>query len=265
MAAQLAEWPVLTAILRASILISEWVSLRDHCTVWGLGLHHSRKFIRPLRKPKLARRSLVPFLQSKALTYFPHFYPDKFYNGSQVEENCQISLLLNHLANPIESPTTERPWHLSAEPQVFLDFFPIKPPSPVPFHWVGNSPAICQPASYPASFDWVGISWYLSTKPHSLSKPWVGVPQTFHLGTTPHPHQYLFYWEEAGNLLHHQIKLRISTNMGDPRNRRILPKFVCTLRGGKWAQVAAAGTKAPVPGRVQWKEGSPLWVPAWLP
>ena len=25
--------------------------------------------------------------------YFPHFYPDKFYNGSQIEEKCQISLL----------------------------------------------------------------------------------------------------------------------------------------------------------------------------
>ena len=35
--------------------------------------------------------SLVPFLQSKALMYFPHFYPDKFYNGSQIGEKCQNS------------------------------------------------------------------------------------------------------------------------------------------------------------------------------
>ena len=25
--------------------------------------------------------------------YFPHFYPEKFYNGSQIEKKCQISLL----------------------------------------------------------------------------------------------------------------------------------------------------------------------------
>ena len=78
---------------QANILINEWVSLWDHCTVWGLGLHHSHKFLRDLRKPKPAGGSLVPFLQSKALMYFPHFYPDKFYKNSQVEEKCQISLL----------------------------------------------------------------------------------------------------------------------------------------------------------------------------
>ena len=67
--------------------------------------------------------------------YFPHFYPDKFYKGSQIEEKCQISLLLNHSAKTIQSPTIERPQHLSAEPQVVLDFFfPIEPPYPVPFH-----------------------------------------------------------------------------------------------------------------------------------
>ena len=48
--------------------------------------------------------------------------------------------------------------------------------------------------------------------------------------------------------------------MGDSRTRRDLPKFVCTPRGGRWAQGAAAGTKAPVPRGVQAKEGSPLWV-----
>ena len=113
---------------RASILINEWVFLCDHCTVWGLGLQHSRKFLSHLRKPKPAGRSLVPFLQSKALIYFLHFYPDKFHNGSQIEEKCQISLLLNHSAKTIQSPTMEPPQHLSAKPQVFLDFFPIEPP-----------------------------------------------------------------------------------------------------------------------------------------
>ena len=168
---------------RASILINEWGFLRNHCMVWGLGLQHSRKFLSHLRKPKPAGRSLVPFLQSKALIYLPHFYPDKFYNGSRIEEKCQISLLLNHSAKTIQSPPTERPWHLSAEHWVFLDFFPIEPTYPVPFHCVDNSPGIFQPAPHLASFDWVGIPRYLSTKPHSVSRPWAGIPQMFHLGS----------------------------------------------------------------------------------
>ena len=89
-----------------------------------LGLHHSHKFLSHQRKSKPAKRCLLPFLQSKALIDFPHFYPDKFYNGDQIEENCQISLLLNYSAKTTQSPTTEQPQHFSAEPRVFLDFFP---------------------------------------------------------------------------------------------------------------------------------------------
>ena len=95
--------------------------------VWGLGLHHSRKFLSHLRKLKLARRHLVSFLQSKALKYFPHFYPDKFCNDSQIEEKCQISLLLNHSAKTIQSPTTEQPRHLSAEPGYSSIFSQLSP------------------------------------------------------------------------------------------------------------------------------------------
>ena len=90
----------------------------------GLGSQHSGKFLSHLRKTKLARRSLVPFVQSKALMYFSHFYPDKFYNGSQIEEKCQTSLLLNHSAKTIQSPTLEQPRNLSVRSQVFLNFFP---------------------------------------------------------------------------------------------------------------------------------------------
>ena len=43
---------------------------------------HSSKFLSHLTTPKSARRSIVTFLQSKALVYSPHFYPDKFYKGS---------------------------------------------------------------------------------------------------------------------------------------------------------------------------------------
>ena len=254
-AAQVAEWPVLMCDPGwTNILINEWVSLWDHCTVWGVGLHHSHKFLSYLRKLKPAGRSLVPFLQSKALIYFSHFYPDKFFNGSQIEEKCQTSLLLNHSAKTMQSPTMKQPQHLSAKPWVFLNFFPIEPPYPVPFHWVGNS-GIFQPAPHPVSFAWVRISGYLSTKPHLVSRPWVSIPWMFTCL------QYLSYWERAGKLLHCQIKLRTSTNLGDSRIRRDLPKFVCTPRGGGWAQGAAAGTKAPVPRGVQSKERSPLRVP----
>ena len=79
-------------------------------------------------------RSVVPFLQSKALMYFPHFYSDKFYKGSQIEEKCRVGLLPNHSAKTTQSPATESPQHLSAEPPVFLDFFNITslPPSIFP-------------------------------------------------------------------------------------------------------------------------------------
>ena len=95
----------------------------DHCTVRGLCLHHSCKFLSHLRKPKLAQRSLVPFLQSKALMYFPHFYPDIFYNGSQIEKKCQISLLLNHSAKTMQSLQWSNLGIFQLSP-LFLDFFP---------------------------------------------------------------------------------------------------------------------------------------------
>ena len=185
-AAQVTEWPVLMCDPGlASILINEWVSLWDHCTVWGLGLHHSCKFLSHLRKLKLAGRSLVSFFQSKTRMYFPHFYPDKFYKGSQIEEKCQISLLLNHSVKTIQSPTTAWPQYLSAEPWVFLNFFTIEPPLPSTFSLCGQFSWHLQPAPHPESFDWVGIPWYLSTEHHSVSRPRVGMSRMFHLGSHP--------------------------------------------------------------------------------
>ena len=87
---------------------------------------------------------------------------------------------------------------------------------------------------------------------------WISPPQPLPT-LSPRP-QYLSYWEGLGELLHRQIKLRISTNPGDSRTRRDLPKFVCTPRGGRWVQGTTAGTKALIPHEVQSKEGSPLWV-----
>ena len=120
--------------------------------------------------------------------YFPHFYPDKFYNSHKTEVKCQISLLLNHSARIIQ---TMWHWHLSAKPWVFLDFFPNWAPLPVPFHWIDNSPGIFQPAPHPVYFAWVGTSQHLSTEPYSGSRPWVCMPWMLHSALP----QYLSYWE----------------------------------------------------------------------
>ena len=139
-AAQMAEWSVLMCHPgRASSLISEWISLWDHCMIWGLGLHHPHKFLGPLRKVQSAERSLVPFLRSKALVH-SHFYVDRFYKGSRIEVKCQISLLAYHSAKTTQSPTTEWPWHLSAEPWVFLDFFFFSQATPSPIHTPSTFP-----------------------------------------------------------------------------------------------------------------------------
>ena len=138
-----------------------------------------RKFLSHLRKPKLAGRCLVPFLQSKALMYYPHFYPDKFYNGSQTEERCQMSLLLKHSAKTFESPTTEWPQHLSAEAQVFLDFFPIEPCYPVPFHCVGTSPG--QPPTQHLLTGWEFLGIFQLSPTQCPDHEWV-CPGYFTLG-----------------------------------------------------------------------------------
>ena len=153
------QFSCVTPLRRASILINECVSPWDHCTVLRTRPPPGRKFLSHLRKLKLTGRCLVPFLQSKALMYDPHFYPDKFYNGSQIEGKCQISLLLSHSAKTVQSPTRERPRHLSAKPQVFLKFFPIEPPYSVPFQRAGNSPGIFQPAS----IFWLGGNFSVSS------------------------------------------------------------------------------------------------------
>ena len=159
---------------------------------------------------------------------------------------------LNHSVKIIQFPKTVRPWCISAKPWVFLSFFPNPAPSPIPFHWVGNSPGIFQPTPHPISFDWVRISRYLSTKSHSVFRPMSGYASD--ISPARSVPRYLSYWEGAGNLLHRQMKLRISTNTGDWRTRRDLPRFVCTRWGGGWARGAAAGTKALVLCGVQWRK-----------
>ena len=179
----------------------------------------SHQFLSHLRKLKPAR-SLVPFLQSKALMYFPHFYPDKFYNGSQIEENCQ-SLLLNHSAKSIQSLTMEPPQHLSAKPRVFLDFFlPVSPSTQyLSTGWVIPLASFSQPATHYLFSGWEFLSIFQPSPTWCLDHEWV-YPGYFT--------QYLSYQEGAGNLFHRQIKLRNSTNTADSRTRWDLPKFSCT-------------------------------------
>ena len=60
--------------------------------------------------------------------YFPHFYPDKFYNGSQIEEKCQISLL------------TTQPRQLSALQRSNLGIYQPSPGYSLIFFFFSRSP-----------------------------------------------------------------------------------------------------------------------------
>ena len=146
---------------RANILINEWVSLLDHCMVWGLGLHHSSKFLCHLRKPKPARRSLVPSLWRKVLMYFPHFYPNKFYKDSWMEEKCQISLLPMHSAEIIQSSTMEWPQYLFNWALGIPRFLSVEAPNQYlstgwVFCWVFSP-------SLPPSIFWLGRNFSVSS------------------------------------------------------------------------------------------------------
>ena len=140
-------------------------------------LHHSHTFLSHLRKSKPAERSLLPFLQSKALIYFPHFYPGKFYNGNKIEENCQISLLLNHSAKTTQSPTTERPLHLSAEPraQGFPWFFSqLSPPTQyLSTGWAILLASFSQPLTLYLLTGWEFLRIFHSSPTHCLDHEWV--------------------------------------------------------------------------------------------
>ena len=149
--------------------------LWDHWTVWELGLHHSRKFLSRQRKRKPARRWLVSFLWSKTLKYFPHFYPDKFYNDSQIEEKCQISLLLNHSAKTIQSPTMEQPRHLSAKPGI-PQFFPSWAPLSSTFPLGGQFSWHLSASPQPTIF-WLGGNFSVSFNQAPDLRTWRDLPK----------------------------------------------------------------------------------------
>ena len=127
-----------------------------------------------------------------------------------------------HLVKTIQSLTTEQPQHLSAEPWVFLNFFPqSSPPTQYLFiGWVIPLASFSRTPTQYLSSGWKFLVVFQPSPTQCLALGWL-CPECF-----THP-QYLSNWEGAGNLLHHQIKLRISTNTGDSRTRRDLPKFIC--------------------------------------
>ena len=95
----------------------------------------------------------------------------------------KISLLPNYPAQTTQSPTMEQPWYLSTKPQVFLCIFQLSPPH-LSTEWI--FPGIFlffffflvffnQPP--PNIFQLGGYSWYLLSKPHPVSRPWVSMPQ----------------------------------------------------------------------------------------
>ena len=80
--------------------------------------------------------------------YFPHFYPDKFYNGSQIEEKCQISLL------------TTQPRQLSALQRSNLGIYQPSPGYSLIFFFFSVDPPL--PSTFPLDGQ---FSWHLSANP----------------------------------------------------------------------------------------------------
>ena len=132
---------------QASILISEWVSLWDHCMVWGL-----RKSVRSVSYLTTQPRPFSPLKQSDlgiiqpSPRYSSNFFPNK--------------------------PSPPVPFHwVGCSPGIFQPS--PSPAHPVSFDWVVISRYLStEPSS--VSRPWVGMPWML----HSLRPP----PVSFLLG-----------------------------------------------------------------------------------
>ena len=149
---------------QASILISEWVSLWDHCMVWGLGPHHSHKFLQP-------GEVLSLFFRAKLSCIFFTFILKNSTKAIKLRKSVRSASYLTTQPRPFSPLQWSNLGIFQSGPKYSSIFFPIKPPYPVPFTWVGNSSGIFQPAPHPVSLGWVGLPQYLSTEPHSVSRP----------------------------------------------------------------------------------------------
>ena len=99
-----------------------------------------------------------------------------------------------------------------------------------------------------------------SLQPHGLYSPWNSPGQNTGVGSLSLLQGVFPTQGSNPGLPPLQADSFPAEPQGSPRARRDLPKFVCTPRGGGWAQGAAAGTKALAPHGAQLKEGSSLWV-----
>ena len=129
--------------------------------------------------------------------------------------------LTEPLNKTTQSHTTEQPRHRSAKTQVLLDLFQSSPHRQyLSTGWVIPLASFSGSPTQYLSTGWKFLVVFQPSPTQCLALGWL-CPECF-----THP-QYLSNWEGAGYLLHHQIKLRISTNTGDSRTRRDLPKFIC--------------------------------------
>ena len=91
---------------------------------------------------------------------YVHFFPNKFYYGSWIEEKHQISLL---------PYTQHRPISYNWATLVSFSWA-----SGIPQHLWIKLHLCCPPPRQYLSTGWV-FRWYLSTKPHTVSGLWVGI------------------------------------------------------------------------------------------
>ena len=107
----------------------------------------------------------------------------------------------------------------------YLFIFSVKlsPPPTVPFHWVSSFQVVFffsnqSPTQYLLT-GWEFLRVFQPSSTHCFDHEYAldifPNPHPPPPPTHPTPHQYLSNWEWAGNPLHCQIKLRISTNTGD--------------------------------------------------
>ena len=135
-----------------------------------LGLHHSHKFLSHPRKPKWPGGVLSFFFRAKLSCIFLTFILTNSIMVIKLRKTVRSASYLTTRPRPLNPLQRSNLSIFQLSPGFSLIFFPIEPSYPVPFHWVGNSSGIFQPAPHPVSFDWVRISLYLSTEPYSLSR-----------------------------------------------------------------------------------------------
>lgn len=171
-----------TTLGQASVLINDWDTLWDHCTVWELGLHNSCKFFSHLRKPYQSW-GVLSLLFGAKLSYIFTFIPTNSIKSAKLRESIwsasssttqkrPLSLLQpkkknlvsfnrNHPLPPYPSPG----W-------IFPSIFQLSPTQYLSIGWV--VPAIFHPFHPPVSSTWEGAgAWYMpSNKTQDYQPTW---------------------------------------------------------------------------------------------